>query len=414
MDFNLKLYILFLISFINYSIVFGQLQNTKIVFVIVDGISADVLEKIETPTLDTIAKKGGYTRAYVGGEKDGYSETPTISAVGYNSLLTGTWANKHNVWGNSIKDPNYNYWTVFRYAKENRPDLKTAIFSTWLDNRTKLIGEGLPQTNYLKLNYHFDGFELDTVNFPHDEDRLYIHKIDELVVDEAARYIQDESPDLSWVYLEYTDDMGHRYGDSEQFHNSIAIMDNQIGRIYKAMDYRRKEYGEDWQIFITTDHGRDKETGKGHGGQSDRERLTWIVTDADDINDYFKNGTPGIVDILPAMLRSLEISPEPNRAFEIDGVSITGPLSVSDLKANIQGKYLTLNWKNHNRDKKLKVYLSTENGFKNGIYDHYKLVKKVKGNTNSTKIDLDKYPSHFYKIVIEGKHNSINAWVMAK
>ena len=291
MGFNLKPYILFLISFINCSIVFGQLQNTKIVFVIVDGISADVLEKIETPTLDTIAKKGGYTRAYVGGEKDGYSETPTISAVGYNSLLTGTWANKHNVWGNSIKDPNYNYWTVFRYAKENRPELKTAIFSTWLDNRTKLIGEGLPQTNYLKLNYHFDGFELDTVNFPHDEDRLYIHKIDELVVDEAARYIQDESPDLSWVYLEYTDDMGHRYGDSEQFHNSIAMMDNQIGRIYKAMDYRRKEYGEDWQIFITTDHGRDKETGKGHGGQSDRERLTWIVTDADDLNDYFKNGT---------------------------------------------------------------------------------------------------------------------------
>ncbi|MEQ9581030.1 MAG: alkaline phosphatase family protein, partial [Arenibacter sp.] len=97
-------------------------------FVIVDGISADVLEKIETPNLDAIAKKGGYTRAYVGGTKDGYSETPTISAVGYNSLLTGTWANKHNVWGNSIKDPNYNYWTIFRYAKENRPKLKTAIF----------------------------------------------------------------------------------------------------------------------------------------------------------------------------------------------------------------------------------------------------------------------------------------------
>ena len=328
--------------------------------------------------------------------------------------MTGTWANKHNVWGNSIKDPNYNYWTVFRYAKENRPELKTAIFSTWLDNRTKLIGEGLPQTNYLKLNHHFDGFELDTLNFPHDEDRLYIHKIDEMVADEAARYIKDESPDLSWVYLEYTDDMGHRYGDSEQFHNAITIMDNQIGRIYKAMDFRRKKYGEDWQIFITTDHGRDKETGKGHGGQSDRERLTWIVTDADDINDYFKNGTPGIVDILPAMLRSLEISPERNRKFEIDGVSIAGPLSVSDLKASIQGTDLSLNWKSYNKDKKLKVYLSTENGFKNGIYDHYKMVKKVKGNSNSTKIDLSKYPSGFYKIVIEGKYNSTNAWVISK
>jgi predicted AlkP superfamily pyrophosphatase or phosphodiesterase len=410
----LKLYILILISFISYSNLFGQKLNTKIVFVIVDGISADVLEKIETPNLDAIAKKGGYTRAYVGGTKDGYSETPTISAVGYNSLLTGTWANKHNVWGNSIKDPNYNYWTIFRYAKENRPKLKTAIFSTWLDNRTKLIGEGLPQTNYLKLNHHFDGFELDTLNFPHDEDRFYIHKIDEMVADEATRYIKDESPDLSWVYLEYTDDMGHRYGDSEQFHDAITIMDNQIGRIYKAIDFRRKEYGEDWQIFITTDHGRDKETGKGHGGQSDRERLTWIITDADGINDYFKNETPGIVDILPAMLRSLEIGPARNREFEIDGVSITGPLSVSDLKASIHENDLTLNWKSYNRDKKFKIYLSTENGFKNGIYDHYKLVKKVKGTRNSTKIDLSKYTSSFYKIVIEGKHNCTNTWVVSK
>ena len=410
----MKFYILILISLINYHNLFSQKQNIKVVFVIVDGISADVLEKLETPQLDAIAINGGYTRAYVGGEKDGYSETPTISAVGYNSLLTGTWANKHNVWDNSIEDPNYNYWTVFRYAKENRPELKTAVFSTWLDNRTKLVGEGLPQTNYLKLNYHFDGLELDTINYPHDEDRLYIHKIDELVVEEACKYIKDESPDLSWVYLEYTDDMGHKYGDSQEFHNAIAIMDNQIGHIYKAMEYRRKTHGENWQIFITTDHGRDSETGKGHGGQSDRERLTWIVTDANDLNDYFKSETPGIIDILPTMLRSLEISPERNRRFEIDGAPITGPLSVSSLKAKIQGKNLYLNWKTYNQDKRLKIYLSTENGFKNGIYDHYILVKKVKGNSHSTKIDVSKYPSDYYKIVIEGKHNSSNTWLLSE
>ncbi|WP_343065418.1 alkaline phosphatase family protein [Arenibacter arenosicollis] len=381
-------------------------------FVIVDGISADVIEKLDTPNLDAIAKQGGYTRAYVGGVNDGYSETPTISAVGYSSLLTGTWANKHNVWGNGIKDPNYNYWTIFRYAKEHRPEIKTAIFSTWLDNRTKLVGESLPQTDHLALNYHFDGFELDTLNFPHDEDRKYIHKIDEKVVNEAARYIKAESPDLSWVYLEYTDDMGHRYGDSDQFHNAITIMDQQIGRLFKAMEFRQNNYGEDWQIFITTDHGRDKETGKGHGGQSERERLTWIVTNARDVNDYFTEGTPGIVDILPAMLRSLEISPKRDRAFEIDGVSITGRLSVSDLKASVLGKELTLNWKCYDDNEKLKVYLSTQNGFKNGISDFYKLVKKVKASNSSTTINLGEYPSNFYKIVVAGKHNSTNSWIV--
>ena len=404
--------VILLFSFIYGPALFGQQQNSKIVFVIVDGISADVIEKLETPNLDAIAKKGGYTRAYVGGEKGGYSETPTISAVGYNSLLTGTWANKHNVWGNSIKDPNYNYWTIFRYAKEHKPELKTAIFSTWLDNRTKLVGESLPQTDYLQLNYHFDGFELDTLNFPHDEDRQYIHKIDEKVVNEAARYIKAESPDLSWVYLEFTDDMGHRYGDSEQFHDAITIMDQQIGRLSEALEYRNSNFGEDWQIFITTDHGRDKETGKGHGGQTNRERSTWIVTNAPNLNDYFKNGTPGIVDIFPAMLKSLDIAPLRDQSFEIDGVSITGPLSVSNLKATIEGEMLTINWKCYDSKEKLKVYLSTANGFKKGITDPYKLVKKVKACSNTTKINLSKFPSKFYKIVVEGKHNSSNTWVV--
>jgi predicted AlkP superfamily pyrophosphatase or phosphodiesterase len=103
-------------------------RTKKVLFVIVDGISADVIEKLPTPALDSIAAVGGYTRAHVGGEINGYSQTPTISAVGYNSLLTGTWANKHNVWGNDIAAPNYNYYTIFRLLKEKYPTKKTAIF----------------------------------------------------------------------------------------------------------------------------------------------------------------------------------------------------------------------------------------------------------------------------------------------
>ncbi|MGB2361620.1 MAG: alkaline phosphatase family protein [Luminiphilus sp.] len=74
--------------------------SRKVVFVIVDGIPADVIERVPTPTIDAIARVGGYSRATVGGPVGEPGETPTISAPGYMSLVTGTWANKHNVYGN--------------------------------------------------------------------------------------------------------------------------------------------------------------------------------------------------------------------------------------------------------------------------------------------------------------------------
>ena len=384
----------------------------KVLFVIVDGISADVIEKIPTPYLDAISGVGGYTRAYVGGEADGYSQTPTISAVGYNSLLTGTWANKHNVWGNGIKDPNYNYWTIYRLAKQYRPELKTAVFSTWEDNRTKLIGEGLSETGNIKLDYHFDGFENDTINFPHDEDRLFIHKIDEHVVQEASEYISEKGPDLSWVYLEYTDDMGHKYGDSDQFYDAVKIMDKQMGQLWKSIQYREAHFNENWQIFITTDHGRSMETGKGHGGQSERERLTWIVTNAKGLNPYFYNNEPGIVDIMPTILRTFDIRPLKEQLWELDGAPLTGPISIANVKSTLEGNKVRITWEAFERNGSLKIWVSLTNNFAKGGEDKYLLVKKVKTKLQKAVIDLSDYPSGFYKIILEGKHNTLNTWAI--
>lgn len=238
-----KISMLLIILLISLNLI-AQEQPAKVVFIIVDGIPADVIEKLPTPNLNAITEQGGYTRAYVGGTKDKYSQTPTISAVGYNSLLTGTWVNEHNVWGNAIKDPNYNYWTLFRYAEKLQPTLKTDIFSTWQDNRTKLVGEGLAETGNIQLDYHFDGFELDTIQFPHDPKSDYTLNIDNHVVAEASRYIKTESPDLFWIYLQHTDDMGHKCGDGDLFYEAVEQMDEQIGQIWAAIKTAQKEKNE--------------------------------------------------------------------------------------------------------------------------------------------------------------------------
>ena len=390
----------------------AQGKIKKAIFIIADGIPADLIEKSDLPNFKKIAKEGGFAKTLVGGEKGGYSETPTISAVGYNSVLTGTWVNKHNVWDNDIAAPNYHYPTIFRLLKTQSPQKKIGVFSSWQDNRIKLVGDGMNETGSILFDYKFDGLELDTVNYPHDKNRDFMHGIDESVTNEAAKTIRANAPDLSWLYLEYTDDMGHMHGDSPEFYKAIGYMDEQVGRIWNAIEYRQQNFNEDWLIIVTTDHGRDSATGRNHGGQSARERAGWILTNAKGLNDQFTQQQSSIVDIMPTIARFMEISIPLDIAREVDGKPLIGKLSVLESSVDIVKQQATIKWKPGSKKGKIKIWMATTNNFKTGGKDEYQLVKEVPLESQKTVVDLKRFLSTFYKIILEGESNSINRWIV--
>jgi hypothetical protein len=207
--------------------------------------------------------------------------------------------------------------------------------------------------------------------------------------------------------------MGHRYGDSPEFFRAVNLMDRQMGRLWEAIQYREKNFKEDWVIYITTDHGRDSATGKHHGGQSDRERSTWIVTNAKQLNNYFKTGRPGIVDIMPSIASFLGVQIPREQLMEVDGVPLTGAVAATHPGATLENGKIKVTWKATGRKGNAKIWLATANQFKEGGRDQYVLKTTVPLGKEGAVIDAGG-ASGFYKIVIETPDNFLNRWIVVK
>lgn len=297
-------------------------STPKTLFVIVDGIPADVIERVSTPGIDAIVASGTYQRAYVGGELGSPTESPTVSAVGYMSLLTGTWSNKHNVRANHGIEPNYAYWDIFRVAKQQARPVTTAIFSTWTDNRAILLGDGLPEAGGDKFDFVADGFERDSAFAPDLNDIDRIQAIDLHVTELAEEVLIEAGPDLSWVYLQHTDDIGHRDGDGSSMDLAVRWIDARVAALFSAVTRRKKRAAdEDWLVVITTDHGRKSTDGKGHGGQSDRERTIWIASNSRRMVSP-RNRQASIVDIYPSIAEHMRFELPVQVAAQLEGRSL--------------------------------------------------------------------------------------------
>ena len=294
----------------------------KTLFVVVDGIPADVIERVSTPGIDAVAAQGSYQRAYVGGEIGMPTESPTVSAVGYMSLLTGTWSNKHNVRANYGIEPNYAFWDIFRVAKYQARAITTGLFSTWTDNRTILMGDGVEAAGGYKFDFVADGYENDPAFAPALEDVERIQAVDLHVTTLAAKTLLESAPDLSWVYLQHTDDIGHRDGDSPSMDFAVRWVDARVSELWGAVQARSQQFsGEDWLVIVTTDHGRTSSNGKGHGGQSDRERTIWIASNSPRMVSPAERSA-AIVDIYPTIVEHMRFDMPEEVAAQLDGQSL--------------------------------------------------------------------------------------------
>jgi hypothetical protein len=100
--------------------------------------------------------------------------------------------------------------------------------------------------------------------------------------------------------------------------------------------------------------------------------------------------------------------------MEIDGIPLTGNISASNLKASLDNNFINLKWVVQNKEGNAKIWLATTNNFKSGGKDDYQLLKEVPVVNGKAKVNIKKYPSEFYKIVLEMPFNFLNRWILVK
>ena len=297
----------------------------------IDGVPFESINQIKTPALDRLhiipAMTGGYT-----GEA---SEGVLSSAPGWMTILTGVWANKHEVLEEQTPHTNRQFPSLFQHIKMAQPHSYIASVIHW-PNITE---------QYLHREIQHIDYRISSIT-------------DAEVTEEVVRLIRRGQPDFIFVQLDETDTAGHTSGFSEEFDQAVQKADNYLGKMLDEIELRRMKHPEEeWLVLAVSDHGRDSADGHMHGmtePQDVMEKTVFIASNkpvAQGLyplpDDPAPHALTPVTAVVPTVLQHLDV-----HIYEdmlLDGTSIFTKDAPARLKAkcDAENNALQLDWHTH-------------------------------------------------------------------
>ncbi|MBL4882271.1 MAG: alkaline phosphatase family protein [Oleispira sp.] len=290
--------------------------DKKVLLIGIDGLQFEELQKVSTPNFDRLT----INKAYTGGITHSNSEQSTSSGPGWSTILTGVWANKHQITSNSSDLANPKFPSIFKRLRDAQPQAKIASIMNW----------GTPNTSYFRNDVTGNDIILNGL-------------VDKDVTLKGVELIQ-QGYDLVFLHLDDPDHAGHSTGFGPAYNKSIQITDQYLGLLLNAVNQSH----HDWLVLITTDHGRHPITGYGHGNQTKEEKTIFIGSNKtlnaeftqplSDLNNHdFNNlyGNPAQTSLTPTALRYLDIEIE--KEWLLDGIPLVDNLGVRKLMPTSTG-----------------------------------------------------------------------------
>ncbi len=237
----------------------------------------------------------------------------TLSEVGWSSIASGVWPDKHGVDGSKLNmDPKQatknGYLDFLTRAQRAKPRLDTYLAADWANL-------GLPRNGGPIFGPTDERFATSV-----DVERLELWDAGDVAVTNAAKsFLRRGVADLSFVYFGLVDEAAHLAGSATPtYRDSITTTDARIGQVLRAVRSRPSYPFESWTILVTTDHGQknlDVPSPVSHFTQTPLEITSFVIGAGPGLGAAVKQ--PKVVDVAPTALQRLGVRVK--SAWKLDG-----------------------------------------------------------------------------------------------
>jgi hypothetical protein len=257
--------------------------------------------------------------------------TFTLSEVGWSSIASGIWEDKHGVDGSKFNmDPGQatknGYLDFLTRIENQRARLSTFLASDWdniglAENGGPIFGSAMDANFAARVPAE----TIDNWN-----------RGDVAVTAAAERYLRRGNPDAGFVYLGLVDETAHLAGSATPtYANAISTTDARIGKLLGAIRSRASYPFESWTILVVTDHGQkplSEPSVISHFGQTELELTSFVIGAGPGLGANVRK--PKVIDILPTVLHQLGLSTP--RGWNIDGHSLSKARPASSASGRVR------------------------------------------------------------------------------
>jgi predicted AlkP superfamily pyrophosphatase or phosphodiesterase len=246
------------------------------VLTVIDGLRPDALEPARCPTLSVLRANGASTlRAR--------SLMPTITLPCHVSLFHSVPPTRHGMMTN--------VWVPMARPVPGLADvvhaagLRSAFFYNWEPLRC------LSQPGSLDFSYFRANCDTDPQG-------------DQVLAEEAARYVASDHPDFVFVYFGTLDPAGHEHGwMTEEYLAQLERVDGALGTLVGALP-------GDATLLLTSDHGGHERI---HGTDAPEDMVVpWMMAGPGIRRGYEVETEVTLLDAAPTLARVLGVAPHPD------------------------------------------------------------------------------------------------------